>query len=90
MIININGNKVLSSNHISIGKELSFSLDLDIGDSVSIMSSTGIETIIAYQNKKLFDFFNFESGLAEFDNNIAFIDLKTLRNSLIWIRKIEI
>ena len=75
-----NGNKVLSSNHISIGKELSFSLDLDIGDSVSIMSSTGIETIIgSLPKQKTFLVSSiFESGLAEFDNNIAFIDLKTL------------
>ena len=74
------GNKVLSSNHISIGKELSFSLDLDIGDSVSIMSSTGIETIIgSLPKQKTFLISSiFESGLAEFDNNIAFIDLKTL------------
>ena len=74
------GNKVLSSNHISIGKELSFSLDLDIGDSVSIMSSTGIETIIgSLPKQKTFLVSSiFESGLAEFDNNVAFIDLKTL------------
>ena len=75
-----NGNKVLSSNHISIGKELSFSLDLDIGDSISIMSSTGIETIIgSLPKQKTFLVSSiFESGLAEFDNNVAFIDLKTL------------
>ena len=74
------GNKVLSSNHISIGKELSFSLDLDIGDSISIMSSTGIETIIgSLPKQKTFLVSSiFESGLAEFDNNVAFIDLKTL------------
>ncbi len=74
------GNKVLSSNHISIGKELSFSLNLDIGDSISIMSSTGIETIIgSLPKQKTFLVSSiFESGLAEFDNNVAFIDLKTL------------
>ena len=74
------GNRILSSNHISIGKELSFSLDLDIGDSISIMSSTGIETIIgSLPKQKTFLVSSiFESGLAEFDNNVAFIDLKTL------------
>ena len=74
------GNKVLSSNHISIGKELSFSLDLNICDSISIMSSTGIETIIgSLPKQKTFLVSSiFESGLAEFDNNVAFIDLKTL------------
>ena len=36
----------LSKNFISIGKELSFTLNLDIGDDITIMSSSGIETII--------------------------------------------
>ena len=36
----------LSKNSISIGKELSFNLDLSVGDRVSIMSPVGIETII--------------------------------------------
>jgi len=38
--------EILSKNFISIGKELSFTLDLEIGDNITIMSSTGIETII--------------------------------------------
>ena len=44
---NFSGNKNnLSKNYISIGKELSFNLDLKVGDNVTIMSSDGIETII--------------------------------------------
>ncbi len=70
----------LVNNYISIGKELSFNLGLKIGDSITIMSSSGIETIIGNLPKqKTFTVFSlFESGLADFDNNIAFINLNTL------------
>ena len=70
----------LKKNHISLSKELSFSLDLKIGDSVTIMSSSGIETIIGNLPKqKTFIITSlFESGLVDFDNNIAFINLNTL------------
>ena len=37
---------LLIKNKISIGKELSFSLDVRIGDKITIMSPVGIETII--------------------------------------------
>ena len=78
---NFSGNKNnLSKNYISIGKELSFNLDLKVGDNVTIMSSDGIETIIGNLPKqKTFTVISiFESGLADFDNNIAFINLDTL------------
>ena len=70
----------LKKNNISIGKELSFTLDLKIGDNITIMSSSGIETIIGNLPKqKTFTVTSlFESGLADFDNNIAFINLDTL------------
>ena len=70
----------LIGNYISIGKELSFTLDLKIGDDITIMSSSGIETIIgSLPKKKTFTVISlFESGLADFDNNIAFINLDTL------------
>ena len=44
------------------------------------MSSSGIETIIgSLPKKKTFTVISlFESGLADFDNNIAFINLDTL------------
>jgi len=73
-------NKTLMQNNISIGKELSFTLNLDIGDKVTLMSSAGVETIIGNLPKqKTFVVSSiFESGMAEFDNNIAFINLKTL------------
>ena len=70
----------LKKNYISIGKELSFTLGLKIGDDVTIMSSSRIETVIGSLPKKkiFFFFFLFESGLADFDNNIAFVNLDTL------------
>ena len=75
------GNKNnLTKNYISIGKELSFTLGLKIGDDLTIMSSAGVETIIGnLPKKKTFTVISlFESGLADFDNNVAFINLDTL------------
>ena len=76
----LGNNEILSKNYISIGKELSFSLNLNIGDSVTLMSSAGVETIIGNLPKQKTFLVSsiFESGMAEFDNNIAFINLKTL------------
>jgi len=72
----------LSKNLISIGKELSFNLDLGVGDKVSIMSPVGIETIIGSLPKQETFIISsiFDSGLADFDANIAFINLDTLEN----------
>ncbi|QIZ20455.1 FtsX-like permease family protein [Candidatus Pelagibacter giovannonii] len=72
----------LSKNSISIGKELSFNLDLGVGDKVSIMSPVGIETIIgSLPRQETFIISSiFDSGLADFDANIAFINLNTLEN----------
>jgi lipoprotein-releasing system permease protein len=39
-------NKKIEKNSISIGRELSFNLDLNIGDNITLMSSSGVETII--------------------------------------------
>ena len=73
-------NEILSKNYISIGKELSFTLDLDMGDSITLMSSVGVESIIgSLPKQKTFLVSSiFESGMAEFDNNIAFINLEIL------------
>ena len=78
---NFRGNsKNLIKNYISIGKELSFDLNMKVGDSISIMSSTGIETIIGSLPKQEIFIINsiFDSGLADFDKNVAFINLETL------------
>ena len=83
-IINNNkfkGNKdALTGNFISIGNELSFDLGIDIGDEITLMSPSGVETIIGNLPKqKTFTVISiFNSGLADFDNNIAFINLATL------------
>jgi lipoprotein-releasing system permease protein len=75
------GNKsILDKDFISIGNELSFSLDLKIGDEITLMSPSGVETIIGSMPKqKTFIVTSiFNSGLADFDNNIALINLDTL------------
>ncbi|MDB9746044.1 ABC transporter permease [Candidatus Pelagibacter sp.] len=78
----IGKSKQLTKNSISIGKELSFNLDLGVGDKVSIMSPVGIETIIgSLPRQETFIISSiFDSGLADFDANIAFINLDTLEN----------
>ena len=72
----------LKGNNISIGKELSFSLNLKIGDKVSVMSSTGVETIIGNLPKQQTFIINsiFDSGFSEFDHNVAFISLEILED----------
>ena len=79
----IEGNKsVLKENYISIGKELSFDLNLQLGDKISIISSAGIKTIIGTLPKQETFFISsiFDSGLADFDSNVAFINLSTLES----------
>jgi len=79
----LSGNsKKFYKNNISIGKELSFDLELKIGDKLSIISPSGIETIIGNLPKQeVFTVSSiFESGLADFDRNIAFININTLDN----------
>ena len=72
----------LTNQNISISKELSFTLNVNIGDKITLMSPSGVETIIGNLPKqKTFTIVSlFESGLIDFDNNIAFINLKTLED----------
>ncbi len=80
---NFKGNKInLEKNNISIGNELSFSLNLKIGDEITILSPSGVQTIIGSMPKqKTFIVTSiFNSGLVEFDNNIALINLSTLED----------
>ena len=91
----IGNSKNLINNNIVIGRELSFDLNLKVGDSFSIMSSSGIETIIGSLPKQETFVISaiFDSGLADFDSNIAFINLDTLEdffNLKIKDRKLEI
>ena len=72
----------LFENNISIGKELSFDLNLKIGDKIMIMSPMGVQTIIGNLPKQQAFIINsiYDSGVAEFDQNIAFININTLEN----------
>ena len=72
----------LDKNYISIGKELSFNLNLKVGDKITIMSPVGIETIIGSLPKQEIFIVSsiFDSGLSDFDTNIAFINLNKLEN----------
>ena len=79
----------LDKNSISIGNELSFSLDLKIGDKISLLSPSSIETIIgSLPKQKTFVIKSiFNSGLADFDNNIALINLNTLDEFFVYETK---
>ena len=70
----------LTKNNISISKELSFILGVEIGDDITIMSPSGVQTIIgSLPKQKTFKVTSlFESGLIDFDNNVIFINLETL------------
>jgi len=72
----------LTDNYISIGKELSFDLNLQVGDKIMIMSPSGVRTIIGELPKQQAFVINsiFDSGLAEFDQNVAFININSLEN----------
>ena len=72
----------LIDNYISIGKELSFDLNLKIGDKVTIMSPSSVRTIIGDLPKQQTFMISsiFDSGFAEFDQNVAFVNLSTLEN----------
>lgn len=75
------GNKKLNHKHISVGKELSYNLNVNIGDKIVLMSPSGIESIVGTLPKQdtfIIDSI-FESGLIEFDNNVAFININDLQ-----------
>ena len=79
---NFFGNKKLNSKFISIGKELSLNYNIDVGDKILIMSPSGIQTIVGNlpkQESYIVDSI-FDSGLSDFDQNIAFINIYDLEN----------
>ncbi len=76
------GNKKMVQKFISIGKELSFNYNIDIGDKVLIMSPTGVQTIVGNlprQETYIVDSI-FDSEIADFDQNVAFINLNDLES----------
>ena len=74
------GSKDLKTNSISIGRELSFNLNVDIGDSITIMSPSGVQTLVgSLPKQESFKIISiFDSGLSDFNENIAYINLETL------------
>ena len=76
------GNKKLNPSHISIGKELSFNYDIKVGDKILIMSPTGVETIVGNLPKQKTYIVDsiFDSEIADFDLNVAFINLDDLES----------
>ena len=79
---NFLGNKKLNPSHISIGKELSFNFNIKIGDKILIMSPTGVQTIVGNLPKQKTYIVDsiFDSEIADFDQNVAFINLRDLEN----------
>ena len=80
--VNFIGNKKLNPSHISIGKDLSFNNDIKIGDKILIMSPTGIETLVGNLPKQKTYIVDsiFDSEIADFNQNVAFINLNDLEN----------
>ncbi len=76
------GSKNLNKNSISIGKEMSFNLNVDIGDTITIMSPSGVQTLIgSLPKQESFKIISiFDSGLSDYNENIAYINLETLEN----------
>ena len=76
------GSQNLNDNNISIGKELSFNLNVDIGDTITVMSPAGIQTLVGtlpkQENFKIVSIF--DSGLSDYNENIAYINLQTLES----------
>ena len=76
------GDKKLKENSISIGRELSFNLDLDVGSSVTLMSPSGVQTIIgSLPKQETFRVVSvFDSGLSNYNENVVYINLKSLES----------
>ncbi len=76
------GSRDLDINSISIGKDLSFLLNIDIGDKITIMSPSGVQTIVgSFPRQEIFQVISiFDSGLSEFNENIAYINLDRLED----------
>ena len=72
----------LINNGISIGKDLSLNYNFKLGDKVLIMSPSGIQTIIGNLPKQETYIITsiFDSGLSNFDQNIAFINIASLES----------
>ena len=76
--------KILKGKTIAIGKELSYDLNLIIGDKILLMSPKGEQTIIGNLPKQ--EIFTieliFDSGLTDFDRNVIFTNINNLDDLL--------
>ncbi len=81
---NLKDIKFSNEKNIILGKELSFDLNLKVGDNILIMSPKGEETIIGNLPKQEIFKINgfFESGLVDFDRNVAFTSIDNLESLL--------
>ncbi len=76
---------------ISIGKELAISLDLIVGDEITLMSTSNLQTpfgSIPLQEKFIISSI-FSTGLAEFDQNVIFMPFEDA-NSLFELSEMDI
>ena len=80
-----------NKNTISIGKELAISLNLIVGDEITLMSTSNLQT--PFGNLPLQEKFTissiFSTGLAEFDQNVIFMPFENA-NSLFELTDIDI
>ncbi len=80
-----------NKNTISIGKELAISLDLLVGDQITLMSTSNLQT--PFGNLPLQEKFKissiFSTGLAEFDQNVIFMPFENA-NSLFEMSDMDI
>ena len=70
--------QLFNKNTISIGKELAISLNLIVGDEITLMSTSNLQT--PFGNLPIQEKFTissvFSTGLAEFDSNVIFMPFK--------------
>jgi len=80
-----------NKNTISIGKELAISMDLLVGDEITLMSTSNLQT--PFGNIPLQEKFKissiFSTGLAEFDQNVIFMPFENA-NSLFELSDMDI
>ena len=80
-----------NKNTVSIGQELAISLDLLVGDEITLMSTANLQT--PFGNLPLQEKFKissiFSTGLAEFDQNVIFIPFENA-NSLFELSDVDI
>ena len=71
-----------TKNEIIIGSRLAKRLNVKIGDKITIMSPVGVQTLVGNLPKQeIFKITSiFDSGLSDYNENVAYINLKTLEN----------